>query len=248
MALLDASTNPPTVKGTATTHFTGNTVMAGSLAAIGSVAFLSDTLVMAASPAGSQICLIDFTAPASPQLTYKSTVFVGIGSADADAGAQRIVAADGSGGQVQLYDASATKIGTPLNTTLSGINSIGLSAPLAAAGSAITSQAALVDFSVPSATTFQAQLSGGATAAIDGTFIALGSLLGPFGASLGRVQFFDSTALGAPLGHADVNLASISTVSIGETVDLSVSPTMLDFGVVAAGGTKTLPITVTNSG
>src|SRR5690349_1437853 len=50
VALLDASTNPPTVKGTATTTFIGNTVMAGSLAAIGSIAFLSNTLVVAASP------------------------------------------------------------------------------------------------------------------------------------------------------------------------------------------------------
>ena len=252
VALLDASHNPPTVVSTATTHFTGNTTNIGdnpqSLAAINSIAFLSDTRVLATSATGNQLCLIDFTNRASPTLTYKNTIFAGIGAADGDADAQRIVAADGSGGQFQLYDATGATIGSPQNTVLGGVNSISLSAPLAVGGSNNNFQADLVDFSVPNATAFQAQVAGGATAAMHGSFIALGSLEGPFGSSLGRVQFFDASNLSTPLGHADVDLASVSTISIGQTVDVRVSPSSVDFGVVAVAGVTTQTITVKNTG
>ena len=252
VALLDASHNPPTVVSTATTHFTGNTTNVGdnpqSLAAINSVAFLSDRLVLATSPAGNQLCLIDFTNRVSPTLTYKNTNFAGIGAADGDADAQRIVAADGFGGQFQLYDATGATIGSPQNTVLGGVNSISLSVPLAVGGSYNNSQADLVDFSIPNATAFQAQVAGGATAAMHGSFIALGSVLGPFGSSLGRIQFFDASNLSTPLGHADVDLASVSTVSIGQTVDVTASPSSVDFGVVAVAGVTMQTITVKNTG
>ena len=63
-----------------------------------------------------------------------------------------------------------------------------------------------------------------------------------------RIQFFDANATGAPLGHADVDLASISTIGIGQTTDVTASPSPLDVGTVGAGLTVTATVIVKNSG
>ena len=98
------------------------------------------------------------------------------------------------------------------------------------------------------ATAFDAQLGGGASAVIKGTFIALGSITGPFGSSLGRIQFFDATQISSPLGHADVALAAISTIAIGQTIDVTASPDPIDFGIVATAAYADRTVTLTNSG
>ena len=97
------------------------------------------------------------------------------------------------------------------------------------------------------ATAFDAQL-GGPRAVIKGTFIALGSITGPFGSSLGRIQFFDATQISSPLGHADVALAAISTIAIGQTIDVTASPDPIDFGIVATAAYADRTVTLTNSG
>ena len=248
VALIDASASAPMVVSTATTPFIGNTVPKGSLAALTSMAFLSDTLVVATSPTSGQICLIDFAHRASPVVTLKTTRFAGIGSADADADAQRIAAGDGTGELIVLYDAgAATELGA-VNSGLGGIGSLSLAMPRGIAGSPNSPKVALIDFATFRATAFDAQLGGGASAVIKGTFIALGSITGPFGSSLGRIQFFDATQISSPLGHADVALAAISTIAIGQTIDVTASPDPIDFGIVATAAYADRTVTLTNSG
>ncbi|OAF05845.1 hypothetical protein AYJ54_02895 [Bradyrhizobium centrolobii] len=253
VALIDASGATPSVVSEATTPLIGVTIqkddMLMGLGAVTSVAFLSDTLVIAAGPTSGQIILIDFSNRASPVVTPINTTFASIGSADADSNAQRIVAGDGFGSQFGLFDSGASVLSTQTATLLAGITSVSVSMPLAIAGSTNTEDVALIDFSAPNVTQFFAGLTGGgATAKIKGKFIALGSLAGPFGPSLGRLQFFDAASTAMPLGHADVNLASISTVGIAETVDVTASSSLLDFGSVVVLATAARSVTFKNTG
>jgi hypothetical protein len=244
--LIDFSNpNSPVILGTAPTPIvsvnTGDT-----LAAISSIAFLNDNVVYVSSPASSSAFKVDFTNPNSPVVTMFSPGFAGGVALDVDAAAGRLAAGDVNGSFVKFFDANAQALINTANTTLGGVFSVSLKNPLVLAAGSNDINSIRVDFSgAPKVSSFNPNLGGGSTPAIEGTVGACGAILGS------QVALIDLTPTPPTvLGTADAKIASISTLAISTFTPptVTVTPGALAFSAVKVGTTKTLPVVIKNTG
>jgi hypothetical protein len=246
--LIDYSNSlSPSVIGTAPTPLTS--VSGGgtqTLAAISSIAFLSDNVVFVSGPALFQIYQIDFTNPGAPVVTMFTPVLSGGISLDVDAAASRLAAGDNNSTVLKLFNATSKALIGQANTTLGGVLSVAVKSPLVLAGGPNDIQAVRVDFSgAPTVAAFNPGLGGGCTTAIEGTIGACGAILGTHVALINLVP-----SPPAILGSADAGIASISTLAISTftPATIGVNPGALNYGAVRVNTSATLNLTLSNTG
>ena len=241
VVLIDFSNpNLPVVLGTAATTLAAN----GTSPGIGSVAFISDFVVVVCGLSDFEIAQVDFTNPASPVVTNFNPVLSGPPVLDADVGSAVIVAGDSTSGILKWFDAiSKSQLGS-FNTMLTTITSAAIANPRVLIGSANEINADLVDLSAPANHLFNPGLGGGSTVAIAGTTGACGAILDS------TVALIDLSGAPAVLGTADAKIASIATLAISITVGPAVAfdHALLNFQAVRVNMPSTLPLKISNTG
>ncbi|HXM17886.1 MAG TPA: choice-of-anchor D domain-containing protein [Candidatus Tumulicola sp.] len=240
VSLLDFSNpNAPTVIGTAATPLASN-----PNTAVGSIAFLSDNVVVASGPSDFEIVQVDFSNPMAPVVTNFNPVLAGPPVIDSDSAV--IAAGDSTSGILKLFDVNKALIAS-VNTMLPGITSVAVSNPLVLAASANSFNSDKVDFGGPSVSSFNPNLAGGSTTAIEGKTGACGAILGS------SVALVDLTGAPAVLGTANAAVASISTLAISTFAgpggpQVTVNPLALVFGAVKVNTLQSLMFTIHNAG
>src|ERR1700674_522393 len=133
--LIDFSTpTAPVILGSAPTPLVSVTVGMDGSAAISSVAFLNDNVVLVAGPSDAIVVQIDFTIPTSPVVTTFNPVLSGGLSIDVDADANRLAVGDNNATTLKLFDATTKALLGTANTTLGGVDSVALKNPRVLAG------------------------------------------------------------------------------------------------------------------
>jgi hypothetical protein len=185
--------------------------VATSLTAINSIAFTADRVVVAAGSNDFQIVQVDFSNASSPGISNFNPRLSGPPSIDGDADGNSFTAGDSNGPLLRLFEATSRALLGTANTRLANITSVALSSPFVLAGSTASPRAVLVDFSStpPAVISFNPQLRGGCTAAIEGTIGVCGATTG------GLVKLLDLTSSPpSVIGDINTQLDAISTAGI----------------------------------
>ena len=200
--------------------------------------------------------VLDYTNPALPTQTKfvpgTGGVFFG-GSLVGDLDGTTAALADASSGNVYLFDVSgAITFKGKRTTTQDGVFSISISGTTVAAASSNDATISVVSFlnpTTPTETDSADGLNGGATIKISGSLLAAGDILGS------NVNLFSvsGTAL-ALLGTANAVIPSIASIGftsftvVNPQAKISATPATLAFGAVRVNTSKTLSITINNTG
>jgi hypothetical protein len=200
----------PIILGTAQTPLINVTTGTDSSAAISSIAFLSDNVLLVSGPSAGIVVKVDFSNPVSPIVTTFNPVVSGGASIDVDASANRLAVGDNNSTILKLFDATENSLLGTANTTLGGVISVALKNPMVLAGSPNNFNVVRVNFSgTPSVTPFDPGLGGGSSTAIEGTIGACGGILGT------QVKLIDlAPTTPTVVGTANAMISSISSLAI----------------------------------
>ena len=211
--LLDFSSPAnPVLRAIALTPFaSGGSPASGSpqVAAISSVVFLSDSLVLVAGPNQLQISRIDFGDPSNPTVTNLSQTHLG-GPPAIDATPAQIAAGDGSGPHVNLFDSVSFTLLRSFNSRLLPVTSVAISESFVLAGSSDDAILSCIPLDGSPVQTVQANLGLGLVTALDGNVGACG------GANSTFIQLVDlAVSPPALLGvRANVQFEAVTTLGI----------------------------------
>lgn len=254
VTLIDSSAPAnPVVLATAATPFASTPSpdpMNPGPAAITSIAFANDNVVVAASASDFEIVFVDFSNLGNPAVSTFNPVIAGPPQIDDDANAGQLVGGDSTSGIVKLFNSNTKALVQNLNTMAASVNSIALSGSRALVGSQNQFPAVLIKFgNNPPFVSFDPGLNGGGQTAINGT-------LGACADVGGKVKLFDVTPNppNAPtlLGTANWN-AAVSTLAISQFTPpagpaVVLSAASLVFGSVLVNSSRQMILTIQNTG
>jgi hypothetical protein len=180
-------------------------------AAISSVAFLSEHVVLVSGPNQLQISLIDFSVPANPQLTNFSPTRL-IGPPAIDAKNEKFAVGDSNGSHVKLFDAGLNPL-ADFATKLFPVSQVALSDSFILATSSEDALVSCIPLDGRPVQSVNAGLGLGLFAAVDGTMGVCGATNNTF-LRLIDLNPNPPTLFGPP---ANAQLSSLTTLGLSSS-------------------------------